>query len=266
MQNKIIKNIEDQGFAIIKSFLNRKEVNFFLNKINQLDKKTKIQFKGVPKRDVNDKIVYNLQNKNYNFIKLLSKKIILNIAKHFLNDKYYYFLSKDVPNFNILYYNARSSGKKLDLHIDSHIPFKGKRTFMMQFMFLLEDSSENNGCTVVVPKSHKSGNYTNRKTKKLKKLIGKAGDVIIWDSRLWHGTLENKSKESRWALVCTLGMWWVKPMMNMTMSLPNSIYKKCNKVEKQLLGFCSIPPKEEKERINTKTGYDFLKKSINQYY
>ena len=45
MQNKIIKNIEDQGFAIIKSFLNQKEVNFFLNKINQLDKKTKIQFK-----------------------------------------------------------------------------------------------------------------------------------------------------------------------------------------------------------------------------
>jgi hypothetical protein len=266
MKRKITQDIENNGFAIIKSLLTEKEIKFLLKKVNLLHSKKIIKFKGTPNRDKNDKIIYNLQNKDYRFIKILSKKIIIKILKYFLNDEYYSYLPKNVPNYNILYYNARSSGDKLDLHIDSHIPFKGKKTSMMQFVFLLEDSNEQNGCTIVVPKSHQSGLYSNRKTKKVLPLAGKAGDVIIWDSRLWHGTLENYSKKSRWALVCTFGMWWVKPMMNMTMSLPNSIYKKCNLLEKQLLGFCSIPPKDEKERINTKTGYGFLKKNINQYY
>ena len=77
---------------------------------------------------------------------------------------------------------------------------------------------------------------------------------------MWHGTFENKDKSSRWAIVVTLSSWWVKQAMDMPKGLPVKIYKKCNKVEKQLLGFCSLPPINEKERINTKCGYDVLNK------
>ena len=45
----------------------------------------------------------------------------------------------------------------------------------------------------------------------------------------------------------------------MPKSIPKKIYKKCNNIEKQLLGFSSIPPKNENERINTKRGYIFPK-------
>ena len=53
-----------------------------------------------------------------------------------------------------------------------------------------------NGCTIVVPKSHQIGVYSNKKTRKIMPLVGKVGDLIIWVSRLWHGTLENYSKKS----------------------------------------------------------------------
>ena len=57
---------------------------------------------------------------------------------------------------------------------------------MMQFMFLLEDSSENNGCTVVVPKSHKSKLYK-QKNKKIKKVNWESWRCYNWDSRLgWN--------------------------------------------------------------------------------
>ena len=176
-----------------------------------------------------------------------------------MNDNYYRFLSNDKPNFIVNYFNARSSGKKLDLHIDSWIPYTGKNTHMMQFVFLLEESNLENGCTVAVKKSHKSGKSSNRNSKKVIPIIGSAGDLIIWDSRLWHGTLENRSKQSRWAIVTTLSSWWVKQAMDMPKSLPKKIYKKCNNLQKQLLGFCSIPPANEKERINTKCGYEILR-------
>ncbi len=261
MLKKKINEIEKNGYCIINNFLTKKKVNIILNKINyyyNLNKK--IRYKGIPKRDKKDKILYNLQNKDYSFIKLLNDKKITQIAKYFLNDEFYRFLPSSKPNFILNYFNARSSGNKLDLHIDSWVPYKGNKTHMMQFVFLLEKSSLDNGCTIVVKKSHKSGKYSNRKTKKITPIEGNPGDLIIWDSRLWHGTLENTSSKSRWAIVTTLSSWWIKQAMDIPTSLPKKIYHKCSKVEKQLLGFCSIPPRDEKLRINTKCGYEVLQK------
>jgi len=266
MLNKYINAIRINGFVKINNFLSKSEINKAISFVEDSYKKSRmINIKGVPKRDKNDKIVYNLQNKNLFFIKILSKKTVLDIGMYFLNDPYYRYLPKSKPNFNLLYYNARSSGNKLDLHIDSYVPFKGERTIMMQFVFLLEDSTILNGCTTAVKGSHKSGEFSDRKSKKIIPITGKAGDLIIWDSRLWHGTLPNINGQSRWALVATLGMWWIKPKMNFYKTLPNNIYKKCSNLQKQLLGFCSIPPNDETERINTKCGYQFLKKNIYEY-
>tara|TARA_B100000963_G_scaffold362055_1_gene402821 strand:- start:7676 stop:8452 length:777 start_codon:yes stop_codon:yes gene_type:complete len=258
MINKI-KEIEKNGFCKIENFLTKKKVINLLSKIEYHYKRNKkTRHKGVPKRDSSDKILYNLQNKDYEFIKTLSKSSVVKIAKYFLNDKYYRFLPKEKPNYIINYFNARSSGKKLDLHIDSWVPYSGKKTHMMQFVFLLEKSTKKNGCTIAVKKSHRSGKYSNRKTKKITYLTGNPGDLIIWDSRLWHGTLANNDKSSRWAIVITKSCWWVKQAMDMPKGLPNKIYKQCNNLEKQLLGFCSRPPVNEKERINTKCGYKIL--------
>ena len=254
-----IKEIEKNGFCKINNFLSKKINKDLLSIIErEYVKYKKVKYKGVPLRDDEDKILYNLQNKDYRFIKILSDKRIKKIASHFLNDPYYRFLPDGKPNYILNYFNARSSGKKLDLHIDSWIPYIGKNTHMMQFVFLLEDSRPTNGCTVVVKGSHKSGKFTNRKTKKTINLTGTAGDLIVWDSRLWHGTLENYDKSSRWAIVTTMSSWWIKQAMDMPRSLPKKIYKKCTKYEKQLIGYCSIPPKNEVERINTKCGYEVL--------
>ena len=108
---------------------------------------------------------------------------------------------------------------------------------MMQFVILLEDANIQNGCTKVVPGSHMTGNFSNRRSNKVQLIIGNAGDLIIWDSRLWHGTFENIAKKIRWAVVATFGSWWLKPSMDITKNLPNSIYKKRNNIQKQLLGF-----------------------------
>tara|TARA_B100000787_G_C16184081_1_gene293562 strand:- start:1686 stop:2105 length:420 start_codon:yes stop_codon:yes gene_type:complete len=135
------------------------------------------------------------------------------------------------------------------------MPFKGDQTYMMQFVFLLDESTLKNGCTVVVRGSHKSGKFCNRKSKNLKNLIANPGDLIIWDSRLWHGANKNKNKDSRWALVATLTRWFIKQSSDITRALPASIYKECTNKEKLLLGYCSIPPRDEFHGVNTKAGY-----------
>lgn len=254
------KNIKRSGYTVLKSILSKKEVNNLLRLVEKyyaLDAKSKnptfLQHKN------KDKTVYNLQYKSYDFIKIFSKKILVEIAKYFLNDPFYQLLSSDKPNYILKYYNARSSVNKLDLHIDSYMPFKGEETYMMQFIFLLNDSTKKNGCSIVVEGSHKTGKFCNRKSKKIKYLEGKAGDVIIWDSRLWHGAKVNESKNTRWALVSTLTRWFIKQSMDMPKGMPKKIYNKCKNSEKLFLGYCSVPPINEFNGINTKANYSSLK-------
>ena len=126
--------------------------------------------------------------------------------------------------------------------------------------------NETNGCTVVVPGSHQSGRYSDRSLKKRIPLIAEAGDIAIWDSRLWHGTLDNLSNKSRWVLIATFTRWWVKQSMDMTRKLPQDIYEQLTDAEKLMLGFCSIPPFDETGSIHTKKSYEELKPNVADYW
>ncbi len=266
---QVLKELDLYGFSKVDNFLTTVSIEKFLDLINskydEINKTQKVSYPGVPTRNTSDKIIYNLQNIDISFIDVLTSPTIVSIASNKLNDPFYRFLPPDKPNYVLQYYNARSSGQKLDLHIDSHIPFSGSFTNMMQFVILLEDSTIDNGCTTVVPGSHQSAKFTDREFKNLKPLEGKAGDLILWDSRLWHGTNENITGDSRWALIATLSMWWIKPSMDIVRGMSEDIYDKCSDHQKQFLGFCSIPPINPMDRNNTKTGYDFLKKKFKDY-
>lgn len=258
------------GYTKIAGYLTQQAISKLLTivddhyqSINQFGKHA---YQGVPLRDENDKVVYSVYNLNRLFLDLLVTPLVRQVAMGRLNDEYYRFLPDHVPNYILLYYNARSSGRKLDLHIDSHIPILGDRTIAMQFAFLLEDSGIDNGCTYVVPGSHKSGVYANRNLNRVEPITGRAGDLVIWDSRIWHGAHENITGKSRWALIATLGMWWMKQSQDITRGMSDGIYKECSDEQKQLLGFCSIPPADPMIRINTKSGYDFLLPSVTDYY
>ena len=261
------KNIENYGYTLVPKFIPTDDVELILKRVNHLfSLRDNNGYSGVPDRDVKDKIIYNLQNKHISFIRLFMDPFIRNLLIKKLNDPFYRFLPQDVPNYILNYFNARSSGEALDLHIDSHIPAISSQIWAMQVAFILEEQNEKNGCTVVVPGSHLSGKYTDRAMKDVKPIISKPGDLVIWDSRLWHGTLKNKANVSRWSLIATFTSWWLKQSMDITRSLPEEIYKSLNNEEKSILGFCSIPPASELNSINTKTGYESLRNSVSEYY
>jgi ectoine hydroxylase-related dioxygenase (phytanoyl-CoA dioxygenase family) len=266
--NQIKSDIINSGFKIVRNFLDNNTISE-LKKIVE-DKyneniESQISYKGIPERDSKDRMVYSLQNLNKKFVDLISSTQIESILKPFLNDKYYRFIPEEEPNYILNYFNARSSGNKLDLHIDSHIPYVGKHIFMMQVVFLLEKSKIDNGCTIVVPGSHNSGKYTDRSIEKVTFLEGEPGDMIIWDSRIWHGTTENITSNTRWAIISTFSQWWVKQANDIPKGLENHVYKSLTDKQKQLLGFLSLPPKDPNERVNTKCGYDYLKNNVNEF-
>ncbi len=258
-----LKNIHVFGYTKVNNFILPKFRKILLDRVIKEHKKIGLEtkdLKGLPVRDKKDLRVYNLPERNKIFTDLISNNNLEKFLKPLINDPYYRMLPKNLPNYIVGSFTARSSGYKLDLHIDSMFPFQGSIPISILVLFVLENMNEKNGATVVVPGSHLSGNYTDRELRNVKTINANKGDVLILDSRIWHGTTENKTKKSRWLMNVLFTQWWLKQQVNITETIPNYIFSKLSNKQKQILGYCSIPPNSERERINTKCGYDFLKK------
>lgn len=261
-----IKEIEVYGYTVLPNLLSQKTVTSLLSLLEEVSDEEKSRHRQLHDSRKKDKYVYNLQNKNIAFVNLLSNQTVTSIVGNFLNDPYYQVMDKHHNNYILNYYNARSSGAALDLHIDCKFPSTGPYVWVMQVAYVLENMNEDNGCTVVVPGSHKSGEYTDRTLKKRESVTANAGDVILWDSRLWHGTTENLNGKSRWVAIATFSQWWIKQNLDIPRMLPETIYKECSDDEKVLLGFCSIPPVTDEFSVIMKKSKKDLKEKVSDYF
>lgn len=135
----------------------------------------------------------------------------------------------------------------------------------MQCALILEDMDEANGATLVVPGSHKSGEYANQTALKDARAVeAKAGDVMLWDSRLWHGASANQSDSTRWTLTATFSRWWIKQSFKIPENLPREIYDMLTDEQKATLGFCSIAYNDESEGIDLRRGYEALAEPMSE--
>ena len=264
-KERIFSELKNNGYTKIKNFVPRKIIKKYLNLTRNIWQKSNGTSKYSPKIWNTANVIYNLQNKDLSYIKLLQCSLFDEILKKKLNDPHFRNLKKKHSNYVLNNYQARSSGKgKLFLHIDSGIP-TGYTTHL-QISIPLEDTNKEKGCTVVVPKSHKSRKFSDRSIKKFKYLEGKPGDVFIWDGNLWHGSLANKTNSSRWNLIATFSNWRFKSVFDIPRSMSQNNYKKLSIKEKILLGYLTIPSHDENERVSSSIKTSKLKKNVKDYF
>ncbi len=91
-------------------------------------------------------------------------------------------------------------------------------------LWMLSPFGADNGGTLVVPRSHRSSNnptgdngvdpYSAYPGEL--QVIGGAGSVLVYDSRLWHASGANRSDAPRVALVARYAPWWLNlnPVMS----------------------------------------------------
>ncbi len=214
-------------------------------------------------------VLYNLQSENLAFVRAFSANpLVMEILCGLLNDVWYRQIPSDRPNFILRALVGRSSGEAiLPLHIDSFIPSSGQYCFACQVAIVLEDQTTESGCSLVVPGSHRSDSYAPQSAMSdAIPLESRAGDIVIWDGRLWHGALGNKAVgRSRWSLIATFTRWWLKQNYDITGTLPQAIYEAMTEDEKTILGYCSIPPRDDTYRIDIKTGPAQLLPRVSDY-
>jgi len=254
----LLQKIKTKGYCHIPNVYSTDQIAKTLNLVKDWHQKIDKQTKHSTSLTKDGLFVWNLQNKDYFFLEfLLNNEKLQSILTHFLNDQWFKQIPSDQPNYILRSYLARSSQKTLPMHIDSFIPYLGDHIFALQAGIPLEDSNVKNGCLYVVPESHLSNSYTKQDDfQQAVPIEAKAGDLIIWDSRLWHSAGENISNSTRWSLNAIFSRWWIKQMFDITGNLPKDIFNKCTNSQKAILGFCSIPWADETQGIDMKRGYE----------
>lgn len=260
-----LKELDTYGYTHIAKYLSPPLVKSLLTRVIELSQAHMSDPTTQPD-EWRAEWIFNLQNKDSRFIDLLIDASIEKLLMPKLNDPWFRHLPVERPNYILGQFVARSPNHALLLHMDAGMPTPGPETTMIQMGYMLEDSNVENGCTLVVPGSHLLGRYSDRDMVRKSPIQAKAGDLVVWDGRVWHGTTENRSRATRWSIVATFQRWWVKQSFDIPRALPETIYRRLSFEQKALLGFLTIPPRDETERITRVRPVDDIRDRPQDYY
>ena len=175
------------------------------------------------------------------FIKLLHELnrigVIEEIEREFFDSK---FIMNSMSALNNLPSGVNFSGK---IHRDIRF-YSGDVPLMLNALILLDDFTEDNGPTLLLPYSHtkKEQPSDDYFFSHCEKAIGKAGDVLLFNANTFHCSSPNRTTKGRMGLPIT----FTKSSMKQLLDYPRAIgYDKMNSFDEdvqRLLGYHSRVP------------------------
>jgi len=197
-----LDNYRSFGFIVIEDFLTQDMVSMIKKVISSLYNE-EVESNSVYKYAENVDRVWNLVNKHILFSNLITNQLIATLMNAiFDRDTHHqkFFLS----SFQATY--VRPGAKAQHLHIDTPVPNPlPPWEIKANTIWLLDDFTDKNGATEVIPGSHKYGrrpvNANLNDHAGLKKVQALAGSLIVTSGYLWHRAGANQSKDVRTALL-----------------------------------------------------------------
>ena len=206
--------------------------------------------------------VWMLVNKGQAFVDLLRHDMARELVAHVLGD--HYLLSSYTANI------ANPGGVAMKLHTDqwwAPTPTRRERRALpigsmtrqrfdqdedldeapmvapaacCNIMWMLDDFTEENGATRIVPGSHLYGRQPDHERETDVTTIpatGAAGHAMVFDGRLWHGTGANVGNSQRKGLLTTFCGPQFRPQENFTIGTRPEVLDQASEDLLSLLGF-----------------------------
>jgi len=169
---------------------------------------------------------------------LINNGIIDWIEKNFFHEK---FILNSFSALNNLPEESSVFHKKIHRDIrgySSDIPL------MLNMLVMLDDFTIENGGTLLLPESHLVGEIPTSDffAKNAVTGVGKAGDIIIWNSNLFHASGINRTNEVRRALPITFSLPYYKQLLDYPRALGYKLYDSLSPQMRDLLGYNSRVP------------------------
>lgn len=113
---------------------------------------------------------------------------------------------------------------------------------MVTLMWAITDFTDENGATVFVPGSHRSGSQPLGPAAAAHGVPAemRAGSFTLWDGRTWHATGTNRTEyEHRIGVTQNWVAPMIRPLVNYAYSLRPEVRERLDETEKKLLGFAT---------------------------
>ncbi|NQD38059.1 hypothetical protein HPT27_13585 [Permianibacter sp. IMCC34836] len=122
--------------------------------------------------------------------------------------------------------------------------FSTERPLMLNLLVMIDDFTIHNGATHLLPGSHRQEQQPDDALfyARAERAVGRSGDLLVFDSRLWHAAGHNETDGSRRALTITLTSPFFKPQFDYCRALGDSQCQACSDEVKQLLGYYARIP------------------------
>jgi ectoine hydroxylase-related dioxygenase (phytanoyl-CoA dioxygenase family) len=194
--------------------------------------------KGLPARNpaTGQRTVANLLHCGEMFEHLVQHPRLMEIAETLLGDD----MTLSSYAARILEPGARSMGAHIDYpYWAMQGPFAVRPPLMMQVVWMMQDFTEENGATMVVPRSQLRGTAPNHEqfAREAITVTGKAGSAIVSHGLLWHDTSANRTGEPRVSLLINYGQKVIRPMEPAIARVPGEVLRRATPRLRRMLGF-----------------------------
>ena len=249
---KKVSELTKYGVTFLPNMLSKKKCQEYIDISSALVNKFIKKKKPI---SPNCQLIENPYRHNLKYLDLIYNKTVDQILTKVLDDSYILINSNiinrkwrdDVPT------NGKGNMIGDTWHTDSRY-LAGKRLdkgFSFIAITMFDDFTTENASTLYIPSSHvRRGVPERKKNYKCKRILGKAGTMVIFDSGLWHRG-GDATHNDRWSMYSYYGPWFVKPYFRFPEMLDEKFGKKLSKPLRRLLHYTSTPPLNEDERRHT---------------
>jgi ectoine hydroxylase-related dioxygenase (phytanoyl-CoA dioxygenase family) len=113
---------------------------------------------------------------------------------------------------------------------------------VVNVMWPLDDFTEANGTTRVVPGSHRWGATLPPPDVETRSVEMDAGSALIYLGSLWHGGGANRTTKPRLGVVLHYAVGWLRPVENHVLVVPPAVARDLPERLQELLGYNIQPP------------------------
>jgi ectoine hydroxylase-related dioxygenase (phytanoyl-CoA dioxygenase family) len=235
------KKLKEEGYFIMPDQISNELIeklkqsldnSFKLHSHIQKEQGNEIDVTGVALNVVGDSVIYI-----HLLQELFDNKIIENLEKHFFKSKFI------LNSMSALDNQPNKINFSAVVHRDIKC-YSGQLPIMINLLVMLDDFTIENGATSLLPYSHMVEEKPDDLYYKKNSIraTGKAGDILFFNSNVWHSSELNSTQERRRGIPITFSKSFVKQLMDYPRCLGYGEKHLYSNQMAQLLGYDSRVP------------------------
>ncbi|NNE72198.1 MAG: hypothetical protein HKN26_00875 [Acidimicrobiales bacterium] len=224
-----VQEIERDGFSIVPNAIGPEQIEALKPAIDRAIEQEQAEFGGRPGK--HEFIAWDLVMKGPEFVRLLENPIMLQVFRAVLGDGCVLYACAT---------NTLQSGAEnytTEVHVDT-ARFAPDYTLGLICTFALVDFEEDNGATWYLPGSHRQRERPSDEEfyAGAVRVVRKAGDVVIFNPRVWHRGGLNMTPDARYACSFFGVRQWMKQRLDYPRMVTPEIIESLSDSGRRFLG------------------------------